>query len=92
MKHEEAETLTRFDLWFAIKLHTNNHVPFMRAVLKTESNDFKRGWTMAMVMVSQWLTDVANGHYDNDKHGLKFDTLEALQDKWNKLHEKEKEK
>lgn len=85
MKSEEKETLNRFDLWLACKLFTNNHTPFVKAVLKSESKEFKHGWNQAMVLVSQWLTDIQNGHYDTDKYDLKFDTLENLEKKWESI-------
>jgi len=82
---EEAEVLRRFDLWLAIKLRTNNHVALVRGVLKSETKDFLRGWDMAMIMTSTWLNAVANGNYDTNKYNLKFDTLENLEAKWDKV-------
>jgi hypothetical protein len=81
---EEAEVLRRFDTWLATKVHTNNHRPFVRGAIKAESDDFKHGFNMAIMLVSVWVNDIANGHYDTNKHDLQFDTLEILEEKWEK--------
>lgn len=86
---EEQEVLRRFDLWLATKIHTNNHRPFVRGAIKAESDDFKHGFNMAMMLVSVWVNDIANGHYDTNKHDLQFDNLEVLEEKWEKALNKE---
>ena len=85
----EKEVLRRFDLWLATKIHTNNHRPFIRGAIKGESDDFKHGFNMAMMLVSVWINDIANGHYDTNKYDLQFDKLEALEKKWQKVLNKE---
>lgn len=82
---EEAEVLRRFDLWLARKVFTDNHSPFVRGAIEDESDDFRRGWKMAMTLVSVWLNDIMKGTYDTNKHDLKFDTEEVLEAKWNKI-------
>lgn len=86
---EEQEVLRRFDLWLATKVFTNNHRPFVRGAIKAESDDFKHGFNTAMMLISVWVNDIANGHYDTNKHDLQFDTLEVLEEKWEKALNKE---
>jgi hypothetical protein len=81
---EEQEVLRRFDLWLATKLFTNNHSPFVRAAIKPESEDFKHGINTATMLISVWINDIANGHYDTNKYDLQFDNLEVLEEKWEK--------
>lgn len=79
-----SEALERFDYWLTTKILTNNHTPLVRGAIKGGSKEWKEGFSMAMMLVSTWLTDVSLGRYDTEEYNLKFGDIDYLVEKYKK--------